>query len=186
MIDKSLNDFRYEDKQRLHYNNQLENYKDFLSKYYWHLHVTMRHRRCSGKNEEARKRRDKIMKKYLEALRKRLGLKGNQLLYAYVHEYNGGGHVHCVIQFRKNILTTRIFRGLAEIKKKFTKIYNLEIWDRKQHSNVIFVESQENVLNYITKRESGEDKWLTHHPKLMNLGMSYDIFDDTNKAARML
>jgi len=69
---------------------------------------------------------------------------------------------------------------------KFQKTYNLEIWDRKQHSNLIFVVSQENVLNYITKRESdGEDKWLTHHPKLIKLGMSYDIFDETNKAARM-
>ena len=179
------NELSYEERFPLNYRNQLKEYKKFLSNFYWHNHITFRLGNVTGTDDSAIRERNKFIKKFLGKLRSRLGLKSNQLLYAWVHETGGGGHAHLIIQFRKYILKNKINLSLDRLKKELSKNIFIEIHYHYKNTSLIDIQSQENTLSYITKPE-GEciDKALEWHPKLTDLGMSYDIFNEANKAAR--
>ena len=180
-----IDQLSYEERFRLNYRNQLKVYKKFLSNYYWHNHITFRLGKVTGTDDSAIRERNKFIKKFLGRLRCKLGLKSNQLLYAWVHETGGGGHAHLIIQFRKYILKSKIYLSLGQIKKEYSKNIFIEIHYHKKNSRWVFVQSQEKTLSYITKPENEcIDKSVEWHPKLRDLGMSYDIFNEANKAAK--
>ena len=104
-------DLTYEERAVKHYKDQLKEYRKYLSQYHWHLHITFRQGyndygyTFPAKDFNGLERRNKIVKSFISKLRASLKLKENQLLYAYVHEYDSGGHIHLLIQFRKIIST---------------------------------------------------------------------------------
>ena len=131
----------------------------------------------TGTDDSAIRERNKFVKKFLGKLRCKLGLKSNQLLYAWVHETSGGGHAHLIIQFKKYILKSKIYLSLGQIKKEYSKNIFIEIHYHKKNTRWVFVQSQDKCVDYITKPEAEcIDKGLEFHPKLRTLGMSYDIF----------
>ena len=177
-----------DEKDYQKYKDNLKAYKEELSKYHWHIHVIIRQTynenvTFADRGVNGSLRRKKVTELFIQRLRTKLNLKGDQLLYAYLHEYRSGGHIHLLLQFRKYFLSKpKIFDTLRKLKDEYQKKEFLIIHYNKQDTHYIWVQDQEALVNYVCKVEEGIDKQLEMSRHLYKYGLDYDIYDDSKDA----
>ena len=116
-----------DEKDYQNYKDNLKFCKEYLTQFHWHIHVTIR----QTYNQEVTfadsgvsgiLRRKKVTELFIQRLRTKLNVRGDQLLYAFLHEYSSGGHVHLLLQFRKySLRKQKIFDTLKKIKNEYQK-----------------------------------------------------------------
>ena len=177
-----------DEKDYQKYKDNLKAYKEELSKYHWHIHVIIRQTynenvTFADRGVNGSLRRKKVTELFIQRLRTKLNLKGDQLLYAYLHEYRSGGHIHLLLQFRKYFLSKpKIFDTLRKLKDEYQKKEFLIIHYNKQDTHYIWVQNQEKLVNYVCKVEEGIDKQLELSRYLYKYGLDYDIYADSKDA----
>ena len=187
---KNINKLTSEERNRLTYRDVLESYRDYLSNYHWHLHITLRQGynatgyTFSSKGFDGLQRRSKVTKKFLSKLRAKLKLKENQMLYAFLHEYSSGGHVHILVQFTKVICKKMIYSCLYDLKEDYHNKHFIIVHYRKGRSKRVWVVDQQKLVSYVTKEESnGIPKELETSDYLEHHKVSHDIFDSKDLTA---
>ena len=187
---KNINKLTSEKRNRLTYRDVLESYRDYLSNYHWHLHITLRQGynatgyTFSSKGFDGLQRRSKVTKKFLSKFRAKLKLKENQMLYAFLHEYSSGGHCHILIQFTKVISKPFIYKCLRDLKEDYHNKHFIEVHYRLKKTQRIWVKSQEDVISYVTKEKAIDiPKELETSRFLESNGVNYEIFDSKDLTA---
>ena len=179
-----------DEKDYQKYKDNLKFCKEYLSQFHWHIHVTIRQGygedvTFADRGVKGSLRRKKVTELFIQRLRTRLNLRGDQLLYAYLHEYSSGGHVHLLLQFRKYFLRKpKIFDTLRKLKDEYQKKEFLIIHYNLKNTRLIWVKArhQERLLNYVCKVEEGIDKQLEPSKHLDKYGLDYDIYADSKDA----
>ncbi|MDA7681347.1 hypothetical protein N8603_03065 [Verrucomicrobiales bacterium] len=177
-----------EEKEFQKYKDNLKDSKEYLSKFHWHIHVIIR----QGYNEDVTfadrgvngsLRRKKVTELFIQRLRAKLNLKGDQLLYAYLHEYRSGGHIHLLLQFRKYLKRKqKIYNVLKKLMYEYERKYFLLIHYNKQNTHYIWVQDQEKLVDYVCKVEDGLDKQLEPSKYLDKYGLDFDIYANNKDA----
>ena len=171
-----------DEKDYQNYKDNLKSYKEYLSKFHWHIHVTIRKTynenvTFADRGVKGIMRRKKVTELFIQRLRTKLNLRGDQLLYAYLHEYSSGGHVHLLLQFRKySLRKQKIFDTLKKIKNEYQKKEFLIIHYNLKNTRLIWVKDQEALVNYVCKVEVGIDKQLDRSKHLDKFGLAFDIY----------
>ncbi len=149
------------------YAEELKGWSETLSRYHWDIHIVIRKghakkfRLWNGTTSASYTHRSKTVHRILGKLRCLLPLKTKQFNYALFHEFGpvGNAHCHVLLQIAKKLDKQLVYDALETVsakyyKDKYIKTFYTKAKSKTELTRFVFIQSQENAINYVSKKEN--------------------------------